>query len=58
MENRIENSCGFDEENRLEGKVLLKLNDNERFRLTCEISKRLLQIQFENGVLPHDKVLL
>ncbi len=34
MENRIEKSKGFDEEKLLEEKAFLKLNDDERFRLT------------------------
>jgi len=55
MENRIEKSKGFDEEKLLEEKAFLKLNDDERFRLTCEISEIMLQIQFKNSVLPKDK---
>ena len=55
MGNRIEKSRGFDEEKRLGEIAFLKLNDDERFRLTCELSEIMLQIQFENGVLPRDE---
>lgn len=54
MKNRIEKSKGFEEEKRLEEEAFLKLNDDERFRVCCELSELMLQIQFENGVLPED----
>ena len=55
MKKRIEISKGFDEEKRLEEEAFLKLSDDERFRVTCELSEMMLQIQFENGVLPKDE---
>ena len=44
----------FEEEKRLEEEAFLKLSDDERFRVTCELSEIMLQIQYENGVLPED----
>ncbi len=55
MKKRIEISKGFEEEKRLEEDAFLKLSDNERFRITCELSEMMLQIQYENGVLPKDE---
>ena len=55
MKKRIEISKGFDEEKRLEEDAFLKLSDDERFRVTCELSEIMLRIQFENGVLPNDE---
>ena len=55
MKKRIEKSKGFEEEKRLEEKAFLKLSDDERFRVACEISEMMLQIQYENGVLPEDE---
>ncbi|MBC8489876.1 MAG: hypothetical protein H8D45_27995 [Bacteroidetes bacterium] len=54
MKKRIEKSKGFDEEKRLEEDAFLKLSDDERFRVACELSEIMLQIQYENGVLPKD----
>ncbi len=54
MKKRIEISKGFEEEKRLEEEAFLKLSDDERFRVTCELSEMMLQIQYENGVLPED----
>jgi len=45
----------FEEEKRLEEEAFLKLSDDERFRVTCELSEMMLQIQYENGVLPKDE---
>ena len=55
MKNWIEKSKGFEKEKRLEEEFFLKHNDDERFRLTCEISESMLRIQYDNGVLPEDK---
>lgn len=55
MKKRIEISKGFDEEKRMEEEAFLKLNDDERFRVACELSEIMLQIQYENEVLPIDK---
>ena len=55
MKKRIEISKGFEEEKRLEEEAFLKLSDDERFRVTCELSEIMLQIQYENGVLPKDE---
>ena len=55
MKNRIEISKDFEEEKRLEEEAFLKLSDDERFRVTCELSEIMLQIQYENGVLPKDE---
>ena len=54
MKKRIEISIGFEEEERKEREAFLKLTDEERFIRTCEISEIMLQIQYENGVLPGD----
>ncbi len=55
MKKRIEISKGFEEEKLLEEEVFLKLSDDERFRVACELSEMMLQIQYENEVLPEDE---
>ena len=54
MKKHIEKSKGFEEEQRLSEEAFLKLSDNERSKVCCEISEIMLRIQFENGVLPVD----
>ena len=54
MKSHIETSKGFEEEKRLEEEAFLRLNDSKRFRVSCELSEIMLQIQFENGILPED----
>lgn len=55
MANSIEISKGFKKEKRKEEAAFLKLNDDERFRIVCEMSEIMIRIQYENGVLPKDK---
>jgi hypothetical protein len=54
MRKQIEISRGFEEEKRLDEEAFLKLSDEDRFRVICELSEIMLHIQYENGVLLKD----
>lgn len=54
MKKHIEISKGFEKDQQIDEKTFLKLNDDERFRVVCELSEIMLRIQYENGVLPKD----
>ena len=54
MKKHIEISKGFKEDQQIDEDAFLKLNDDERFRVVCELSEIMLRIQYENGVLSKD----
>lgn len=54
MRKRIEISKGFEEDRLLDEEAFLKLSDEERFIVVCELSELMLHIQYENDVLPKD----
>jgi hypothetical protein len=54
MKKRIVLSEGKEDAKRKEEQAFLKLTDDQRFRIACELSEIALRIQFENGVLPKD----
>ncbi len=54
MKKLIEKSKGFEEDKHIDEKTFLKLSDDGRFRVVCELSEIMLRIQYENRVLPDD----
>lgn len=54
MKKHIEISKGFEKNHQVDEDAFLKLSDDSRFRVICELSEIMLSIQHENGVLPKD----
>ncbi len=49
---KIEISKGFKEDEASMQEAFLKLSDEERFIVACDLSEIMIRIQYENGVLP------
>lgn len=54
MDNRIEISKGFEEDEVAMREAFVNLTDEERFIVACELSEIMIRIQYENGVLKED----
>lgn len=57
MPRKITRSDSFHKEKEKELLTFYKLPENERINLVCELSEVLLNIQYENGILPEDENL-
>jgi hypothetical protein len=54
LDKKIEISKGFKEDESSVQEAFLRLSDEERFIVACNLSEIMIRIQYENGVLPED----